>query len=85
MIKTIEDRYKISDIYRRKIFSGYFSIILIFISLDLIPMLYGILNSNWVNTLTIITLIPAVLLAFYFFIGLLIMMPKNNKESQIRV
>jgi hypothetical protein len=76
----IPDKYKIPDNYRRKVLSGYFSIILIFISLDLIPTLYGTLNSNWVNTLTIITLIPGVILGVYFFIGFIRMLIDINKN-----
>jgi len=85
MIKIIPDNYKIPDNYRRKVLAGYFSIILIFISLDLIPTLYGTLNSNWVNTLTIITLISGVILWVYFFTGFIrIIIDLNKNPNSIK-
>lgn len=37
MFKIVPDKYKIPDNYRRKVLSGYFSIILFLIGLNLIP------------------------------------------------
>ena len=76
MIKILPDKYKIPEDYRRKVLSGYFSIILILILTNLIPIFYGYLNLNWQIILTIIILIPGVVLWCYFFYGIY---QNNNK------
>ncbi len=69
MIKILPDKYKIPDIQRRNVLSGYFSIILILIGIILIPIFKGYLNLNGQILLAVIALIPGFILFIYFFIG----------------
>jgi hypothetical protein len=69
IIKVLPDKYKIPDSHRRKVLSGYFSIILFFLGLDLIPLFNVYLNVNWEVILAIFTLIPGGILGVYFLRG----------------
>jgi hypothetical protein len=69
MIKIVPDKFKIPDIQRRNILSGYFSIILILIGIILLPIFNGYLNLSGQILLAVIALIPGFILFIYFFIG----------------
>lgn len=81
MIKISQNKYEIPDNYRRKILSGYFSIVLIILGTILIPRFYLHMNLNLQTIFTLITLIPGAILWIYFFHGFFRSLVESIKNS----
>lgn len=77
------DNYSVTYSYRRNIFAGYISILLILIGSNLMHVFYVYLNLNWQIILSIITLIPGFILWVYFFVGFIKIMIDLRKNPQL--
>ena len=81
-------KYKIPDKYKNIIYTGYFSIIMLFLSFffDLsFNLIYGTLNGNLGAPLTSITLIIGAVLFIYSILRLALIIRNMKNKSQLNI